>query len=155
MIRVRRLTRVIAAAVTARLGLAGNRSGQKFPPDRFPLSRIVRVVVAFPAGGPTDFVARGLGRQAQINPPARALWALKMSPAQMARVGAEYVARGKFPGWSPPLSDHRRRSGRDAAPVAAWTTIPSRTLLRGTLVSEEHDHSDRNHAERPPGTAWC
>jgi len=49
----RRLTTAVTVALVALLSLAaaGTRA------DDFP-SRIIRVVVAFPAGGPTDFVAR-------------------------------------------------------------------------------------------------
>ena len=91
MIRVRRLTRVIAAAVTALLGLAATAAAQRFPPDEFP-SRIARVVVAFPAGGPTDFVARLLADKLKSILGQSVV--VENKPGANGAIGAEYVARG-------------------------------------------------------------
>jgi tripartite-type tricarboxylate transporter receptor subunit TctC len=91
MIRVRRLTRVIAAAVAALLGLAATAAAQKFPPDEFP-SRIVRIVVAFPAGGPTDFVARLLADKLKSMLGQSVV--VENKPGANGAIGAEYVARG-------------------------------------------------------------
>jgi tripartite-type tricarboxylate transporter receptor subunit TctC len=92
MERVSRYVRCLIGALTVALaalplGSSGPAAAQEFP------SRVIRVVVAFPAGGPTDFVARlladklkGLVGQGVI---------VENRPGANGAIGAEYVARAE------------------------------------------------------------
>jgi tripartite-type tricarboxylate transporter receptor subunit TctC len=62
------------------------------PAQDFP-SRIVRVVVAFPAGGPTDFVARLLADKLKSILGHGVV--IENKPGANGVIGAEYVARGE------------------------------------------------------------
>src|SRR5882672_1135391 len=63
---------------------------QEFP------TRIVRMVVAFPAGGPTDFVARLLADKLKtlLGQPV----VIENKPGANGAIGADYVARGEADG---------------------------------------------------------
>jgi tripartite-type tricarboxylate transporter receptor subunit TctC len=68
------------------LSAAGARA-QDFP------TRVIRVVVAFPAGGPTDFVARILADK--LKPLLGQSVVVENKPGANGAIGAEYVARGE------------------------------------------------------------
>src|SRR6266481_7572611 len=59
-------------------------------------SRIVRVVVAFPAGGPTDFVARLLADK--LKPLIGQNVIVENRPGANGAIGADYVAKGEADG---------------------------------------------------------
>jgi len=88
----RRLTTAMTVALVALLSLAaaGTRA------DDFP-SRIIRVVVAFPAGGPTDFVARILADR--LKPLLGQNVIVENRPGANGAIGAEYVAKGEADGY--------------------------------------------------------
>jgi len=127
----RRLTTAGTVALVALLSLAaaGTRA------DDFP-SRIIRVVVAFPAGGPTDFVARILADR--LKPLLGQNVIVENRPGANGAIGAEYVAKGEADGHllflttvgavavTPHLSKPNYDTLRDFAPitlVARPTTI--------------------------------
>jgi tripartite-type tricarboxylate transporter receptor subunit TctC len=87
MIRWRRLTSALGTALAALLWLMQPASAQEFP------SRIVRIVVAFPAGGPTDFVARLLADK--LKSMLGQAVVVENKPGANGAIGAEYVARGE------------------------------------------------------------
>src|SRR5499427_3809428 len=127
----RRSTTAVTIALVALLWLAaaGTRA------DDFP-SRIIRVVVAFPAGGPTDLVARILADR--LKPLLGQNVIVENRPGANGAIGAEYVAKGEADGHllflttvgavavTPHLSKPNYDTLRDFAPitlVARPTTI--------------------------------
>ena len=118
----RRLTTAGTVALVALLSLAaaGTRA------DDFP-SRIIRVVVAFPAGGPTDFVARILADR--LKPLLGQNGIVENRPGANGAIGAEYIAKGEADGYllflttvgavavTPHLSKPNYDTLRDFAPV--------------------------------------
>jgi len=84
---LRRLTSALLTALVALLGAMPGASAQEFP------SRIVRIVVAFPAGGPTDFVARLLADK--LKSMLGQSFVVENKPGANGSIGAEYVARGE------------------------------------------------------------
>src|SRR6058998_1039633 len=100
---------------------AAHAHAQDFP------SRIIRVVVAFPAGGPTDFVARILADR--LKPLLGQNVIVENRPGANGAIGAEYVARGEADGHllflttvgavaiTPHLSKPNYDTLRDFAPV--------------------------------------
>ena len=87
MVRLRQLTSALLTALAALLGATPGASAQEFP------SRIVRIVVAFPAGGPTDFVARLLADK--LKSMLGQSFVVENKPGANGSIGAEYVARGE------------------------------------------------------------
>src|SRR5436189_4436626 len=69
---------------------AAHAHAQDFP------SRVIRVVVAFPAGGPTDFVARLLADK--LKPLLGQNVIVENKPGANGAIGAEYVAKGEADG---------------------------------------------------------
>jgi len=125
----RRLATAVAVAlvVLSCLAAAGSRA-QDFP------SRVIRMVVAFPAGGPTDFVARILADR--LKPLLGQNVIVENRPGANGAIGAEYVAKGEADGHllflttvvavTPHLSKPNYDTLRDFAPitlVARPTTI--------------------------------
>jgi tripartite-type tricarboxylate transporter receptor subunit TctC len=90
MVRLRRLASALVAASAALPWFVTSVSAQDFP------SRIVRVVVAFPAGGPTDFVARLLADKLKSLLGQGVV--VENKPGANGAIGAEYVARGEADG---------------------------------------------------------
>ena len=80
---------LVAIALLAVSVLAPARA-QDFP------SRTVRIVVAFPAGGPTDFVARLLADRLKTSFGQSVV--VENKPGANGTIGAEYVARGEADG---------------------------------------------------------
>jgi tripartite-type tricarboxylate transporter receptor subunit TctC len=117
-----RSTTVVTIALVALtwLGLADARA-QDFP------SRVIRVVVAFPAGGPTDFVARLLADK--LKPLLGQNVIVENRPGANGAIGADYVAKGEADGHllflttvgavaiTPHLSKPNYDTLRDFAPV--------------------------------------
>src|SRR4029077_16860067 len=77
---------LLAAWVTPPM-LAAAPAAQDFP------TRTVRIVVAFPAGGPTDFVGRLLADK--LKSLLRQSVVVENRPGANGAIGAEYVARGE------------------------------------------------------------
>ena len=73
------------AALAVWLSLLRPRSAQDFP------SRTVKIVVAFPAGGPTDFVARVLADKLKGILGQSVI--IENKPGANAAIGAESVAK--------------------------------------------------------------
>ena len=90
MVRLRWLTVALATALLGLLWLIAVAPAQDFP------SRIVRIVVAFPAGGPTDFVARLLADKLKSLLGQSVV--IENKPGANGAIGAEYVARGEADG---------------------------------------------------------
>jgi len=65
------------------------------PAEEFP-NRTVRIVVAFPAGGPTDFVARLIADKLKGQLAHNVI--VENKPGANGAIGAEYVARGEADG---------------------------------------------------------
>ena len=96
-------------------------AAQDFP------SRVIRIVVAFPAGGPTDFVARLIADN--LKPLLGQNVIIENKPGANGAIGAEFVARGEPDGHllflttvgavaiTPHLSKPNYNSLRDFAPV--------------------------------------
>jgi tripartite-type tricarboxylate transporter receptor subunit TctC len=120
---------VVALAALSCLAAAQARA-QDFP------SRVVRVVVAFPAGGPTDFVARLLAER--LKPLLGQNVIVENRAGANGSIGADYVAKGEADGHllflttvgavaiTPHLSKPPYDTLRDFAPitlVARPTTI--------------------------------
>src|ERR1051325_1848024 len=74
------------------LGLTGAAQAQDFP------SRTVKIVVAFPAGGPTDFVARVLA--AQLKGILGQSVIIENKPGANAAIGADSVAKSDPDGYT-------------------------------------------------------
>src|SRR5436189_559312 len=115
-----RTTLAMVLAALAWLGRADARA-QDFP------SRVIRVVVAFPAGGPTDFVARLLADK--LKPLLGQNVIVENKPGANGAIGADYVAKGEADGHllflttvgalaiTPHLSKPAYDTLRDFAPV--------------------------------------
>jgi tripartite-type tricarboxylate transporter receptor subunit TctC len=100
---------------------AAPAQAQEFP------SRVIRVVVAFPAGGPTDFVARLLADK--LKPQLGQNVIVENKPGANGAIGAEYVAKGEADGHllflttigavaiTPHLSKPNYDTLRDFAPI--------------------------------------
>jgi tripartite-type tricarboxylate transporter receptor subunit TctC len=86
----RRLVHALAPALIALPWLLVAASAQDFP------SRVIRIVVAFPAGGPTDFVARLLADRLKVLLGQTVV--VENKPGANGAIGAEYVARGEGDG---------------------------------------------------------
>ncbi|TMJ78851.1 MAG: tripartite tricarboxylate transporter substrate binding protein, partial [Alphaproteobacteria bacterium] len=69
---------------------AAQTRAQDFP------SRIVRLVVAFPAGGPTDLVARLIADK--LKPRIGQNVIIENKPGANGAIGADYVAKGEADG---------------------------------------------------------
>jgi tripartite-type tricarboxylate transporter receptor subunit TctC len=112
---------VVALAALSCLAAAQARA-QDFP------SRVVRVVVAFPAGGPTDFVARLLAER--LKPLLGQNVIVENRAGANGSIGADYVAKGEADGHllflttvgavaiTPHLSKPPYDTLRDFAPIA-------------------------------------
>ncbi len=87
-LNVRGLATVFALAILPWLVVSGH--AQEFP------SRTVRLVVAFPAGGPTDFVARLVADKLKSLLGQSVV--VENKPGANGAIGAEYVARGEADG---------------------------------------------------------
>jgi tripartite-type tricarboxylate transporter receptor subunit TctC len=81
---------IIAAVAALAFSPPPAARAQDFP------TRIVRVVVAFPAGGPTDFVARLLADKLKASLGQSVI--IENKPGANGAIGAEYVARGEADG---------------------------------------------------------
>src|SRR5436189_2217672 len=116
-----RTTLAMVLAALAWLGRADARA-QDFP------SRVIRVVVAFPAGGPTDFVARLVADK--LKPLLGQNVIVENKPGANGAIGADYVAKGEADGHllflttvgavaiTPHLSKPNYDTLRDFAPVS-------------------------------------
>src|SRR5262245_3498992 len=121
MPHLRRLTSVPALALASLAWLAAPVGAQDFP------SRIIRIVVAFPAGGPTDFVARLLADKLKASLGQNVI--IENKPGANGAIGADYVAKGEADGHllflttagavvvTPHLSTPNYDSLRDFAPI--------------------------------------
>jgi tripartite-type tricarboxylate transporter receptor subunit TctC len=87
-----RLARIFAGLVLALLAALSPAAAQDFP------SRPVRLVVAFPAGGPTDFVARLLADRVKeaLGQPVL----VENKAGANAAIGADYVAKSAPDGYT-------------------------------------------------------
>src|SRR5262249_55284234 len=84
----RRSTTAVTIALVALTWLAAaDARAQDFP------SRVIRVVVAFPAGGPTDLVARILADR--LKPLLGQNVIVENRPGANGAIGADYVAKGE------------------------------------------------------------
>jgi tripartite-type tricarboxylate transporter receptor subunit TctC len=79
-------------AVLVLLGSANFASAQDYP------SRTVRIVVAFPAGGPTDFVGRVLADKLKSLLGQSVI--IENKPGANAAIGADYVAKSEPDGYT-------------------------------------------------------
>jgi tripartite-type tricarboxylate transporter receptor subunit TctC len=115
------LLKLILALVALPWLLAAPAGAQDFP------SRIVRIVVAFPPGGPTDFVARLLADKLKASLGQTVI--IENKPGANGAIGADYVAKGEADGHllflttvgavaiTPHLTTPKYDSLRDFAPV--------------------------------------
>jgi tripartite-type tricarboxylate transporter receptor subunit TctC len=86
--RFARRTIVSAVGLMALAWLSASAAkAQEFP------SRVIRMVVAFPAGGPTDFVARLLADKLKILLGQNVI--IENKPGANGAIGADYVAKGE------------------------------------------------------------
>src|SRR5436309_6924932 len=102
-------------------------------------NRTVRIVVAFPAGGPTDFVARLIADKLKAQLGQNVI--VENKPGANGAIGAEYVARGEADGHllflttvgavaiTPHLSKPNYDTLRDFAPVTL--VVRNTTILVG------------------------
>jgi len=121
MPHLRRLTSVPALALASLAWLAAPVGAQDFP------SRVIRIVVAFPAGGPTDMVARLLADKLKASLGQNVI--VENKPGANGAIGADYVAKGEADGHllflttagavvvTPHLSKPNYDTLRDFAPV--------------------------------------
>src|SRR5262245_3836192 len=121
MPHLRRLTSVPALALASLAWLAAPVGAQDFP------SRVIRIVVAFPAGGPTDMVARLLADKLKAS--LGQSFIVENKPGANGAIGADYVAKGEADGHliflstagaivvTPHMSKPNYDSLRDFAPV--------------------------------------
>ena len=134
----RRLTTVLAVAAMALCWLAGATAvAQDYP------SRIIRIVVAFPAGGPTDMVARLLADKLKASLGQSVI--VENKPGANGAIGADYVAKGEADGHllflttagavvvTPHMSKPNYDSLRDFAPI---TLVVRPTTIM--VVKPEH-----------------
>jgi tripartite-type tricarboxylate transporter receptor subunit TctC len=130
--RLRWLAGLVATLV---LALAAPVSAQDFP------SRPIRMVVAFPPGGPTDFVARLLADKMK-NLLGQAV-VIENKPGANAAIGADYVAKAEPDGYTiffttmgavainPNLrSDLPYDPVRDFAPITVVVSTPEVLVVR-------------------------
>lgn len=82
--------KLILALVALPFFAAAEAGAQDFP------SRIVRIVVAFPAGGPTDLVARLLADKLKASLGQNVI--IENKPGANGAIGADYVAKGEADG---------------------------------------------------------
>ena len=87
MPHLRRLMSVLALALAALAWLAAPVAAQDFP------SRVIRIVVAFPAGGPTDMVARLLADKLKASLGQNVI--VENKPGANGAIGADYVAKAR------------------------------------------------------------
>jgi tripartite-type tricarboxylate transporter receptor subunit TctC len=92
MIWLRRTAAALLAAWLTAPMLAAPAAAQDFP------TRTVRIVVAFPAGGPTDFVGRLLADKLKSLLGQSVV--VENRPGANGAIGAEYVAAGSRTGTS-------------------------------------------------------
>jgi tripartite-type tricarboxylate transporter receptor subunit TctC len=122
MVHLRRLPSLLAFLALALCWVAGtSASAQDFP------SRVVRIVVAFPAGGPTDLVARLLADKLKASLGQSVI--VENKPGANGAIGADYVAKGEPDGHllflttagavvvTPHLSKPNYDALRDFAPI--------------------------------------
>jgi len=134
---------------------AAHAHAQDFP------SRLIRVVVAFPAGGPTDFVARLLADK--LKPLLGQNVIVENKPGANGAIGAEYVAKGEADGHllflttigavaiTPHLSKPNYDTLRDFAPITL--VVRPTTIL--VVKPETPVHSAKELAalaKEKPGT---
>jgi tripartite-type tricarboxylate transporter receptor subunit TctC len=131
----RRSTTAVTIALVALTWLAAaDARAQDFP------SRIIRVVVAFPAGGPTDFVARILADK--LKPLLGQNVIVENRPGANGAIGADYVAKGEADGHLLFLTTV------GAVPPSWWSgptrrSIPPRSWPRLPGTSRERFHLPR------------
>jgi tripartite-type tricarboxylate transporter receptor subunit TctC len=122
--RVFRRLAALSAAL-AFFGLAGAAHAQDYP------SRTVKIVVAFPAGGPTDFVARVLADKLKGILGQSVI--IENKPGANAAIGAESVAKSDPDGYTlffttagaVVINPHMRTNLpydpiKDFAPITLW-----------------------------------
>jgi tripartite-type tricarboxylate transporter receptor subunit TctC len=127
------LKTALAAVFMALFALAAaDIHAQDFP------SRVIRIVVAFPAGGPTDFVARLIADK--LKPLLGQNVIVENKPGANGAIGADYVAKGEADGHllflttvgavaiTPHLSKPNYDTLRDFAPVTL-VVRPTTTLV--------------------------
>jgi tripartite-type tricarboxylate transporter receptor subunit TctC len=85
------IARIVLAAV-ASLGLVGVAHGDSFP------DRMIKVIAPFPAGGPTDVMARLAAQALQINLKQTVI--VENQPGAGGRIGAKMVAKAKPDGYT-------------------------------------------------------
>jgi tripartite-type tricarboxylate transporter receptor subunit TctC len=117
---------VIVALAALPWLLAAPAVAQDFP------SRVVRIVVAFPPGGPTDFVARLLADKLKASLGQNVI--IENKPGANGAIGADYVAKSEADGHllflttvgavaiTPHLSKPPYDSLRDFAPITLVVT---------------------------------
>src|SRR5262249_36761625 len=100
-------------------------------------SRVVRIVVAFPAGGPTDFVARLIADKLKLLLGQNVI--VENKPGANGAIGADYVAKGEADGHllfittvgavaiTPHLSKPNYDTLRDFAPVTLVVRLTTAT----------------------------
>src|SRR3982075_3376897 len=86
-----RSTVALAFALGVLRLLAGPAAAQDFP------SRTIRIVVAFPPGGPTDLVARLLADKLKASLGQNVI--VENKPGANGAIGADYVAKGEPDGY--------------------------------------------------------
>src|ERR1044072_6188334 len=130
--RVLRRLAALSAAI-AFLASAGVTHGQDFP------TRTIRLVVAFPAGGPTDFVARLLADKLKGILGQSVL--VENKSGANAAIGADYVAKSDPDGYTlffttisavamnPPM-----RPDLPCDPVRDFTPVSRMVLTKEVLV---------------------
>src|SRR5947207_13148120 len=130
-LRSRKAMAVVVGALC--LFAVAHAHAQDFP------SRVIRVVVAFPAGGPTDFVARLLADK--LKPLLGQNVIVENKPGANGAIGAEYVAKGEADGHplfpttigavpiTPHLSKPNYDTLRDFAPITL-VVRPTTTTCR-------------------------
>ena len=85
--RGKRMSRFLAALLAAVLAAAAPARAQDYP------TRTVRIVVAFPPGGPTDFIARLMADKMKVSLGQNII--IENKPGANAAIGAEYVAKSE------------------------------------------------------------
>jgi len=125
--------RIVAVALLALVGQAtGPAQAQDFP------TRTVRLVVAFPPGGPTDFVARLLADKLKSLLGQTVI--IENKPGANGAVGAEYVANADPDGYTlffttvgaVAITPHMRASKAGYDPITSFAPIT--LLVRNTTV---------------------